>query len=73
MRKDRKKRIEYRGHLAEYYESGVEIQVEDIAVTEENLIQLDQLVRETDCYMKDFIENGEGEVCQINYTKITQY
>ena len=42
-------------------------------LNEENLLQMNRLVREEDCYMKDFIENAKGEICKVHYTKVTEH
>lgn len=68
------KKIRYDDSLLEdYYESGLEILVEDTRVDESNLSDFSQMVREDSCYMKDFMENAEGEVCGVHYIKVTDY
>lgn len=69
----KKEEIYHSGQLTDLYESGLQIQVEDTMVNEENLLQMNRLVREEDCYMKDFIENAKGEICKVYYTKVTEY
>lgn len=61
------------GRLADYYRSGLQIQVEETLVNDENLLRMNQMVWEEDCYMKDFQENEKGEICKIHYIKVTDY
>lgn len=68
----RKERIYLNHQLADYYRSGVKVDVGDISVTEENLDTMNRVVQEENCYMKDFEENEKGDIYKIRYIKVTE-
>jgi Zn/Cd-binding protein ZinT len=70
MKKEKKCQEE---QLRDFYRSGLQVQVEDVTVNEQNLQEMDQLVREDDCYMKDFVEDSKGEIYRVHYIKVTQH
>lgn len=69
----KKEKIHLDSQLLDYYQSGFQIDVEETAVTDENLNAMDQIVREENCYMKDFEENEKGEIYKIHYIKVTEH
>ncbi|MEE1312261.1 MAG: hypothetical protein UHS41_00720 [Lachnospiraceae bacterium] len=69
----KKETIYNSSQLTDFYELGLQVQVEDTLVNDENLQKMNQMVCEADCYMKDFIEDTKGEISKVHYTKVTQY
>ncbi len=66
------KKIDYDSQLRNYLDFGIDVEVEDTLVNEDNFYLLNNKVEETDCYMKEFESNEKGEIKKIHYRKIKE-
>lgn len=58
--------------LSYYLSQGLAIHVDGITVGNDNLEHVTLVLNEDDSYMKEFIQNQEGEICAINYQRIRE-
>ena len=58
--------------LSYYLSLGLAVRVDGITVNQRNLEHVDLILKEDDSYMKEFIENREGEIFAVDYQKIRE-
>ena len=58
--------------LSYYLSLGLAVRVDGITVNKRNLEHVDLILKEDDSYMKEFIENREGEIFAVDYQKIRE-
>ena len=58
--------------LSYYLSLGLAVRVDGITVNKRNLEHVDLILKEDDSYMKEFIENREGEIFADDYQKIRE-
>ncbi|MCI5623505.1 MULTISPECIES: hypothetical protein [Anaerostipes] len=58
--------------LSKYLSEGLAIRLDGIAISDVNLEHVNLILKEDDSYMKEFIDNGEGEICAVNFQKIRE-
>ena len=58
--------------LSYYLSLGLAVRVDGISVNKRNLEHVDLILKEDDSYMKEFIENREGEIFAVDYQKIRE-
>ena len=58
--------------LSYYLSLGLAVRVDGITVNKRNLEHVDLILKENDSYMKEFIENREGEIFAVDYQKIRE-
>lgn len=58
--------------LSYYLSLGLAVRVDGITVNKRNLEHVDHILKEDDSYMKEFIENREGEIFAVDYQKIRE-
>ena len=58
--------------LSYYLSLGLAVRVDGITVNKRNLEHVDLILKEDDSYMKEFMENREGEIFAVDYQKIRE-
>ncbi len=58
--------------LSYYLSLGLAVRVDGITVNKRNLEHVDLILKEHDSYMKEFIENREGEIFAVDFQKIRE-
>ncbi len=58
--------------LSYYLSLGLAVRVDGITVNKRNLEHVDLILKEDDSYMKEFIENREGEIFAVDFQKIRE-
>ena len=58
--------------LSYYLSLGLAVRVDGITVNKRNLEHVDLILKEDESYMKEFIENREGEIFAVDYQKIRE-
>ncbi|WP_274954724.1 hypothetical protein [Anaerostipes butyraticus] len=58
--------------LSYYLSRGLAVRVDGVTINSCNLEHVDLILKEDDSYMKEFIENREGEIFAVDYQKIRE-
>ena len=58
--------------LSYYLSRGLAVRVDGVTINSRNLEHVDLILKEYDSYMKEFIENREGEIFAVDYQKIRE-
>ena len=58
--------------LSYYLSRGLAVRVDRVTINSRNLEHVDLILKEDDSYMKEFIENREGEIFAVDYQKIRE-
>ena len=58
--------------LSYYLSRGLAVRVDGVTINSRNLEHVDLILKEDDSYMKEFIENREGEIFAVDYQKIRE-
>lgn len=58
--------------LSYYLSMGLAVRVDGVTINSRNLEHVDLILKEDDSYMKEFIENREGEIFAVDYQKIRE-
>ena len=58
--------------LSYYLSRGLAVRVDGVTINSRNLEHVDLILNEDDSYMKEFIENREGEIFAVDYQKIRE-
>ena len=59
--------------LSYYLSQGLAIRVDGITISDANLEHLNLILNEDDSYMKEYVNDQEGEIYAIEYQKIKEY
>ena len=58
--------------LSYYLSRVLAVRVDGVTINSCNLEHVDLILKEDDSYMKEFIENREGEIFAVDYQKIRE-
>ena len=58
--------------LSYYLSQGLSIRVDGITISDANLEHLNLILNEDDSYMKEYVNDQEGEIYAIEYQKIKE-
>ena len=58
--------------LSYYLSRGLAVRVDGVTINSCNLEHVDLILKEDDSYMKEFIENREGEIFAVDFQKIRE-
>ena len=58
--------------LSYYLSRGLAVRVDGVTINSRNLEHVDLILKEDESYMKEFIENREGEIFAVDYQKIRE-